>query len=49
MALDILGFVYASFLAIGGVVGFLKKRVLPPLIAGLGLGALATYAAIEVC
>ena len=45
---DIVGLVYAALVAVGGVMGFVKKGAVMPLVAGLGCGGLALLGAYRV-
>ncbi|XP_063772755.1 transmembrane protein 14A [Pseudophryne corroboree] len=48
MAVDWIGFAYAAILALGGLLGFVRKGSIVSLAAGLTFGLLAAYGAFRV-
>ena len=48
MAIDYLGYGFAGLVAAGGTMGYVKKRSVPSLIAGLAFGSLAAVGAYHV-
>ena len=48
MSTDYLGYVFGAVVAAGGAMGYVKKRSLPSLVAGLAFGGLAAGGAYHV-
>ena len=48
MAVDYLGFLFGAAVAAGGAMGYVKKRSVPSLVAGLAFGSLAAAGAYHV-
>eukprot|EP00088_Acartia_fossae_P032850 TRINITY_DN335_c0_g1_i4.p1 TRINITY_DN335_c0_g1~~TRINITY_DN335_c0_g1_i4.p1 ORF type:complete len:111 (-),score=16.93 TRINITY_DN335_c0_g1_i4:25-357(-) len=48
MAVDYPGYAYGSLVAMGGIMGYVKRRSVPSLIAGVTCGSLALYGAYSV-
>ena len=48
MAVDYLGFLFGAAVAAGGAMGYIKKRSVPSLVAGLAFGSLAAAGAYHV-
>ena len=48
MPTDYLGYGFAGLVAAGGTMGYIKKRSVPSLIAGLAFGSLAAVGAYHV-
>uniref|UniRef100_A0A3Q2ZSI8 Transmembrane protein 14C n=1 Tax=Kryptolebias marmoratus TaxID=37003 RepID=A0A3Q2ZSI8_KRYMA len=48
MSVDWVGFGYATLVASGGVVGYVKAGSVPSLVAGLAFGGLAGFGAYQV-
>ncbi|KAH8922734.1 TMEM14-domain-containing protein [Atractiella rhizophila] len=44
---DPFGLTYASLVAVGGLIGFLKASSLPSLVAGLASGAIISYGTVR--
>lgn len=48
MPTDYLGYVFGAVVAAGGSMGYVKKRSVPSLVAGLAFGGLAAVGAYHV-
>ena len=48
MTIDYLGYAFGAVVASGGAMGFVKKRSVPSLVAGLAFGGLAMAGAYHV-
>ena len=48
MAVDYPGFLFGAAVAAGGAMGYVKKRSVPSLVAGLAFGSLAAAGAYHV-
>ena len=48
MPVDYLGFLFGAAVAAGGAMGYVKKRSVPSLVAGLAFGSLAAAGAAHV-
>ena len=48
MTTDYLGYAYGALVAAGGAMGYVKKRSVPSLVAGLAFGGLAMAGAYHV-
>ena len=48
MTTDYLGFAFGAVVAAGGAMGYVKKRSVPSLVAGLAFGGLAMAGAYHV-
>ena len=48
MAADYPGFAYGGAVALGGIMGYVKKRSIPSLVAGVAFGSLALFGAYLV-
>ena len=48
MTTDYLGYAFGAVVAAGGAMGFVKKRSVPSLVAGLAFGGLAMAGAYHV-
>ncbi len=48
MAVDYPGFAYGGAVALGGIMGYVKKRSIPSLVAGVAFGSLALFGAYLV-
>ena len=48
MPTDYLGYGFGALVAAGGAMGYVKKRSIPSLVAGLSFGALAAFGAYHV-
>ena len=48
MPVDYLGFLFGAAVAAGGAMGYVKKRSVPSLVAGLAFGSLAAVGAYHV-
>ena len=46
--IDYPGIVYGSVVALGGIMGYVKKRSVPSLVAGVAFGSLALFGAYSV-
>ena len=48
MPVDYLGYMFGAVVAAGGAMGYVKKRSVPSLVAGLAFGSLAAFGAAHV-
>ena len=48
MPVDYLGYIFGAVVAAGGAMGYVKKRSVPSLVAGLAFGSLAALGASHV-
>ena len=48
MPVDSLGYMFGAVVAAGGAMGYVKKRSVPSLVAGLAFGSLAAVGAYHV-
>ena len=48
MPVDYLGYMFGAVVAAGGAMGYVKKRSVPSLVAGLAFGSLAAAGAYHV-
>ena len=48
MSVDYPGYAYGSLVALGGIMGYLKRKSIPSLVAGVTCGSFALYGAYSV-